>query len=173
MMAIRAWAAYNGVPFAIAEKRLDMGAWDNSQPLGAASSRENWQSMGLNAMLAVVTLVVFAAVTGPLATAAADVPVVKGELGPCSADFSVTDSANQPLYDAKIQVTVRYGFMGKRKSDLEIGTNSEGKARFEGLPSKVKKPLEFKTRHGQYTQTVMHNPAIDCQARFAVILGPP
>jgi len=149
-----------------------MGAWGNSKPLGAASFLGNWRSMGLNAIVAVVTLVVFAAVTGPLATAA-DVPVIKAELGPCSADFTVTDSANQPLYDAKIQVTVRYGFMGKRKSDLEIGTNSEGKARFEGLPSKVKRPLEFKTRHGQYTQTVMHNPQIDCQARFAVVLGPP
>ena len=103
--------------------------------------------------------------------AAADAPVVKGDLGPCSADFTVTDSANKPLYDAKIHVTIVYGFMNKRKSDLEIGTNSDGKARIEGLPEKVKKLLEFKIRHGEQTKSVMHDPANDCHASFTVVLG--
>ena len=104
---------------------------------------------------------------------AADVPVIKGGLGPCSADFTVTDSANKPLYDAKIHVTVRYGFMNKRKTDLEIGTNSDGKALVEGLPSKVKTPLEFRVRHEQRVKSLTHDPAADCQANITVVLGTP
>ena len=108
-----------------------------------------------------------------LLAAAADVPVIKGEAGPCSADFTVTDSASKPVYNAKIHVTVRYGFMSKRKTDLEIGTNSDGKARIEGLPDKVKKPMEFQIRHGQDSRSVVHDPATDCHANFTVMLGAP
>ena len=104
---------------------------------------------------------------------AADVPVIKGELGPCSADFTVTDSASKPLYDAKIHISVRHGFMNKRKSDLEIGTNSDGKARVEGLPGKVKRPLEFQIRHEQRVQSLTHDPAADCHANITVVLGTP
>lgn len=109
-----------------------------------------------------------------LATAhAADVPVIKGELGPCSADLTVTDSASKPLYDAKIHVAVRYGFMNKRKTDLEIGTNNDGKARVEGLPDKVKRPLEFQIRHEQLAKSLTHDPAVDCHANITVVLGTP
>jgi hypothetical protein len=104
---------------------------------------------------------------------AADGPVIKGELGPCSADFAVTDSASKPLYDAKIHISVRHGFMNKRKTDLEIGTNSDGKARVEGLPSKVKTPLEFQIRHEQRVQSLTHDPAADCHANITVVLGTP
>src|SRR5437879_187831 len=73
-----------------------------------------------------------------------EIPVVKAGLGPCSVDFTVEDGSHKPLYDAKIDVTIRYGFLSKRRTDLEVGTNGDGKARFEGLPSKVKKTLEFR-----------------------------
>ncbi len=104
-------------------------------------------------------------------TVAADVPVIKGDLGPCTADFTVTDSKNNPLYDAKIHVTVRYGFLSKRKSELEIGTNSDGRARVEGLPSKVKKPVEIAIRHGENVESMVHDPGSECQASFAIVLG--
>ncbi len=104
---------------------------------------------------------------------ATDVPVIKAELGPCTADFTVTDAANQPLYDAKIHLTVRYGFMSKRKSDLDIGTNSDGKARVEGLPDKVKKAIEIKVSHGNLVKMMAHDPGLDCQAAFNVALQPP
>jgi hypothetical protein len=100
-----------------------------------------------------------------------EVPVVRADAGPCSAGFTVTDGENKPLYDAKIQVRVRYGFMSKRKTDLEIGTNSDGKARIEGLPDKAKKPLEFRIRHGKFLKSVAQDPASDCHANFAVVLG--
>ena len=109
----------------------------------------------------------------PSRAPATDIPVIKAELGPCSADFTVTDAQNKPLYDAKIHVTIRYGFMSKRKSDLEIGTNGNGKARIEGLPDKVKKPLEIKISHGEMSKVVAHDPGLECQASFNVALQPP
>jgi hypothetical protein len=103
-----------------------------------------------------------------------EVPVINGNLGPCTADFTVTGNSNKPLYDAKIHVTLLYGFMDKRKSDLEIGTNSEGKARFEGLPAKLKKPpLEFKVRSGNLSKSVQADPAVDCHSSFTVVLENP
>jgi hypothetical protein len=103
-----------------------------------------------------------------------EVPAINGNLGPCTADFTVTDSSNKAVYNAKIHVTILYGFMNKRKSDLEIGTNSDGKARFEGLPYKVKKPpLEFNVRSGDLSKSVPHDPAVDCHPRFTVVLEKP
>lgn len=105
---------------------------------------------------------------------AVEVPVINGNLGPCTADFTVTDSTNKPLYDAKIHVTIRYGFMSKRKTDLEVGTNSDGKARIEGLPTKVKNPpLEFKVSGGDQSKVVTADPAVDCHPSFTVALGTP
>ena len=122
-----------------------------------------------------VAIVLLAAAPGqPLYAAAVSVPVIKGDLGPCSADFTVLDSNNKPVYDAKIHVTILYGFMNKRKTDLEIGTNSDGKARIEGLPDKLKKPpLEFRIRGGDLGKTVAQDPATDCHATFNVQLGAP
>lgn len=100
-----------------------------------------------------------------------EAPVINGELGPCTADFTVTDSEKNPLYSAKIQATIRYGFMSKRKSELQIGTNSNGKARIVGLPQKVKKPIEIKVTHGGNSKIVAHDPGVECQASFTVALG--
>ena len=98
---------------------------------------------------------------------------MKGELGPCTADFTITHSADKPIYNAKIHVAIAYGFMSKRKTDLEVGTNADGKARFEGLPDKVKKPpLEFTVRYGGFApKTVRLDPATQCQASFKVSLS--
>jgi hypothetical protein len=123
--------------------------------------------------MAEIALLLLIAGLGLPTAKAAEVPVIKGELGPCSADFTVTNSANKPLYDAKIHVTVRYGFMSKRKTELEVGTNSDGKGRIEGLPDKVKKPLEFQVRHEQLLKSLLHDPATECHANFTVALGTP
>jgi hypothetical protein len=103
-----------------------------------------------------------------------EVPVVNGNLGPCMADFTVMDATNKPLYDAKVHVIIRYGFMSKRKTDLEVGTNSEGKARLAGLPKKVKNPpLEFHVAHSGQSKIVTADPAADCHPSFTVALGTP
>jgi len=102
----------------------------------------------------------------------ADVPTISGGMGPCTADFTVVDTSNKPVFDAKIHLTVKYGFMSKRDTDLEIGTNSDGKARMEGLPEKLKKPpMEFTIRSGDATKSVTNDPAANCHPTFAVTLG--
>ncbi len=105
---------------------------------------------------------------------AVEVPVIHGNLGPCTADFTVTDNADKPIYDAKVHVTIRYGFMNKRKTDLEIGTNGDGKARIEGLPDKMKNPpLEFRVSSGDQVKNVTADPAVNCHPSFTVALGTP
>ena len=102
----------------------------------------------------------------------ADVPTISGGMGPCSADFTVVDTSNKPVFDAKIHVKVKYGFMSKRDTDLEVGTNSDGRARMEGLPEKLKKPpMEFTIRSGDATKSVTNDPAVECHPTFTVSLG--
>jgi hypothetical protein len=61
--------------------------------------------------------------------------------------------------------------MSKRDTDLEIGTNSDGKAHIEGLPNKLKKPpLEYTITGGGVTKTVTNDPAAECHPYFNVTL---
>ena len=99
------------------------------------------------------------------------VPAVNANLGPCSVDFKVSQSVNQPIYNAQITVSIAYGFLGMKKMDLQIGTNSEGKARFVGLPAKVyRPPLTFVVKHKGRTKNVDYWPQVRCKAQYAVIM---
>ena len=98
------------------------------------------------------------------------VPVVDGGLGPCSADFTVTDASGAPVYAAKINVHIAYGFMNARKLDLEVGTNSDGKASFTGLPNHLKRGLYFEASEGDRTAEAFDDPAITCKAQFTLSL---
>src|SRR5579862_9497084 len=99
-----------------------------------------------------------------------DVPVIDGGIGPCSADFTVNDEAGAPVYAAKINVHIAYGFMYARKLDLEVGTNSGGKARFTGLPERVKRGLYFEASEGDRTAEAFDDPATTCKTQFTVTL---
>ena len=100
-----------------------------------------------------------------------EVPVVDGGIGPCRADFTVKDEAGKPIYNATIKVNLRYGIFNKRKMDLEIGTNSDGKARIIGLPDSPKKPLEFQIKSGTVTKSVEDDPSTNCTAVYEVTLS--
>jgi hypothetical protein len=108
---------------------------------------------------------------GPQAPSSADVPVLKGGAGSCTADFVVSDSSGKGVYDAKISIQIKYGFMGLRKLDLTVGTNFEGKARVEGLPEQIKGSAEFKVSHGDKSKSVPYDPQANCHARQEVVLG--
>ncbi len=72
------------------------------------------------------------------------VPVIEGGAGPCSLDLTVLGADGKPVYAATIRVHIKYGFGGMRRLDLEAGTNSDGKVKFAGLPTRVQRPpLEF------------------------------
>lgn len=107
---------------------------------------------------------------GLLAANSSEVPVVDGGLGSCRADFTVKDGSGKPLYNAKIHVIIKHGFFSKRKTELEVGTNSDGKASVTGLPSSPKKPLEFSIKSGTVETTVTDDPSDKCNATFDVTL---
>ena len=103
-------------------------------------------------------------------TDAKTVPVIDGAIGTCSVSFTVTDSAAAPVYDAKIHVRVAYGFMYLRKMDLEVGTNVDGKARFEGLPARTKDGLNFDATKTDTQGTAFVDPATTCKSDLTITL---
>lgn len=100
-----------------------------------------------------------------------DVPTVDAGIGSCRADFTVKDGAGKPLYNAKINITIKYGFMNLHKAQLEAPTNTNGEARFTGLPDFSKKPLKFVISSGTVSKTVTGDPATNCNAQFDVTLS--
>jgi hypothetical protein len=98
------------------------------------------------------------------------IPVVDGAIGPCSADFTITDAAGAPVYAAKVKIHIAYRFLNAHRLDLEVGTNAEGKARFIGLPDHVKRSLNFQASEGDRTGEVLDDPAKTCKAEFTVKL---
>jgi hypothetical protein len=98
------------------------------------------------------------------------VPVIDGGIGPCTADFTITDSAGAPIYAASIKVHIAYRFLNAHKLDLEVGTNATGEARFTGLPEKTKQPLLFRASAGSGESTVYLDPAKTCKAELTLKL---
>jgi hypothetical protein len=98
------------------------------------------------------------------------VPVIDGAVGPCSADFLVTDSSGAAVYAAKIKVHIAYGFGSFHKLDLEVSTNADGKARFTGLPNHLKRGLYFHASQGDRASDSFDDPANTCTAQFTIAL---
>ena len=107
----------------------------------------------------------------PQAAGGSDVPVVKGGSGTCTADFVVKDASGKGIYDAKIEIEIKYGTFGLHRLDATVGTNSDGKARIEGLPERIRKTAEFKVTHGGQTKTLPFDPDSDCHPHAEVVLG--
>jgi hypothetical protein len=102
-----------------------------------------------------------------------EIPTVDGHLGACSTIFTVLDNENKPVYNAKIMVDIRYGFLGVRKMSLEVGTNSNGKARVAGLPENSKNPLVFEIASGRFSKKTLVDVAAKCKDSVEVKLGAP
>jgi hypothetical protein len=121
-----------------------------------------------------VTLFALLVSTIALAQSAApdphSIPAVDGGAGPCSAEFTVTDSAGAPVYTAKIKVHIAYGFGSFHKLDLEVSTNVDGKARFTGIPDRMKRGLYFHATQGDLQGEVFDDPANTCKAQFTLAL---
>ncbi len=98
------------------------------------------------------------------------VPSVDAAVGSCSADFTITDNDNKPVYNAKVKVHIAYGFLRIRKLDLEVSTNADGKARFTGLPNRLKFPLLFQASEGDREAEVTDDPSTSCQGKFTMTL---
>ena len=98
------------------------------------------------------------------------VPVLDGAAGPCSADFTITNASGAPVYAAKVKVHIAYRFAGFHKLDLELSTNADGKARFTGLPERVKRGLYFEASESDRTAETFVDPSTTCKSQFTVIL---
>ena len=125
----------------------------------------------MNRLLLVCTLVV--ACDGSLTAQAPDKPgVVDGGLGRCSLEVTVLGPDSKPVYGASVKVHIAYGFGGFHKLDLEVGTNADGKAKFTGLPSRVRRPpLEFEATKDDLSGTLDYNPATECVAAHKITLA--
>lgn len=99
-----------------------------------------------------------------------DIPVISGDLGSCSADFTVTTTNSKPIYKAKVTVELRSGFGGFHRTSLEIYTNVDGKARVEGLPSKSKKALSFDVSYEGRGTSVVVDTAQKCQGSYMAMV---
>jgi hypothetical protein len=100
-----------------------------------------------------------------------EVTVVNASAGSCAADFIVKDASGRGIYDAKIRIQIKYGFMGVRKVDATVGTNYEGKARIEGLPERIKGAAEFTISLADLSKSLPYDPLNDCHPHHEVTLG--
>lgn len=98
-----------------------------------------------------------------------DLSTISARLGMCDADFTVTDADGQPVYAATVQVRIRYGFMSLKRMDLEVGTNSEGKARVEGLPLGGRR-LTYTITKDTRKASVEQDLTTDCHATYTTAL---
>ena len=104
--------------------------------------------------------------------AAQVVPVIDGGAGPCSVEFTITTADGKPAGAATVKVHIAYGFGGLHKLDLEAGANSDGKVKFTGLPSRVRRSqLEFEASKDQLVGTATYDPATECQGKRDIKLG--
>ena len=120
-------------------------------------------------IIATMALVATLTQQPPAGTQKPDLAVISARLGMCAADFTVKDAEGKPVYTAIVHVRVRYGFMNVKRMDLEVGTNSEGKARVEGLPAKAK-PLVYDITKADKKATAEQDLETSCQKTFEVSL---
>jgi hypothetical protein len=126
------------------------------------------KDIAMNAKIARIAIIVAVAAYAGAQQKAAEVPVVDAGAGACWVDFTVTQH-QKPVYNAKVHAQVRYGLA--HKTDVEVGTNYDGKARISGLPQKVRKPpLTFDIRKGNAITSQPHDPAANCHASYDVVL---
>lgn len=101
-----------------------------------------------------------------------EIPVTDGTSGPCSIELSVTDSDGKPVYAARIDVHLAYGAFGAHKLDMGVYTNGQGKARFTGIPAKVRKPpIEFNAKKDDLGGVATMDPATECQAKHDIVMA--
>ena len=113
--------------------------------------------------------VVAALVAQQPATSTPELPILDARLGSCAADFTITDDDGKPVYNATIRVRIRYGFMNVKRMDLEVGTNSDGKARVAGLPAKGK-PLVYEITKADRKVSVQQDLTTACHGTYDVSL---
>lgn len=150
-------------------KKLTLGYSFRMWATPQVGSREFRALLLVLLLLLIIWLPVLAAQTTPPPDSKS-IPVIDGDIGPCSADFTITDNAGAPIYAATIQVHIAYGFLSAYKLDLQVGTNAGGKARFTGLPGKTKHGLFFRAAKDNREGSAFDDPSKTCKAEFTIAL---
>ena len=96
--------------------------------------------------------------------------MISADLGPCSAQITVTGSDSKPIYGAKMAARIQYGMLGVKKLDLEAYTGSDGQVRITNLPESLKKPVYIHITKGEFGEVAEFNPNVRCHATFNVQL---
>lgn len=100
-----------------------------------------------------------------------DIPTTDAQSGPCSIELSVTGPDGKPVYAAKIDYHAAYGAFGAHRLDMAVYTNADGKAKFTGIPAKVKKPpIEFNAKKDDLVGVATMDPATECQAKHDIVM---
>jgi hypothetical protein len=100
-----------------------------------------------------------------------DIPATDAQSGPCSIELSVTGPDGKPVYAARIDYHAAYGAFGAHKLDMGVYTNAQGKAKFTGIPLKVKKPpIEFNAKKDDLVGVATMDPATECQAKHDIVM---
>jgi len=122
-------------------------------------------------MCAIFALGAFIAALMPLcAWGQNTVPTVDGGEGPCSVEFTATDAKGALVSNAQISVHVEYGFLGAHRLDLQVATDSHGKARFVGLPDDLDTGLFFEATKGALKGVATANPSTECEAHHGIYM---
>jgi hypothetical protein len=120
-------------------------------------------------MITAPFVLAFALVAAQAEAPKPDLATISARLGMCDADFTVTGADGKPVYSATVRVRLRYGVLGLKRMDLEVGTNSDGKARVEGLPLGGRR-LTYTVTKDPLKTTVEQDLATTCHGMFAVAL---
>lgn len=100
-----------------------------------------------------------------------DIPVTDAESGPCAIELTVTGADAKPVFAARIDYHAAYGFMGTHKLDMTVYTNAQGKAKFAGIPAKVRKPpIEFRASKDNLVGLATMDPTAECQAKHDIVM---
>jgi len=101
-----------------------------------------------------------------------EIPNTDAQSGPCSIELSVTGSDGKPVYAARIDYHAEYGFMGAHKLDMTVYSNADGKAKFSGIPAKVKKPpIQFNAKKDDLVGVATMDPVAECQAKHDIVMA--
>jgi hypothetical protein len=100
-----------------------------------------------------------------------ETPVTDGASGPCSIEFNVSGTDGKPVFAALINVHMAWGFVGAHKLDMGVYTNAQGKAKFIGIPVKVRNPpIEFHAKKDDLVGVATMDPQQECQAKHDIAL---
>ena len=122
-------------------------------------------------VMSAVRLVILACMLVVLAGGQEPVPVVDGDSGPCSVEFTALDGDGKPVYNAEITVHIEYGFLGLKELDLRVTTNLDGVARFRGLPEDSDGAFFFEAFTDSLRGVAVYDPDQECHGRHHIYMA--